>query len=74
MKDCGKELSEKDKEKIMNKIIVVEFIYFVVSCVDNIVHPPQDQNVKEEKNSDLFSKEMHFSKTEFIFSTFVISQ
>lgn len=42
--------SPEETNKIENNIIFTEYVYLIVCCIDNIVHPPShvEDNQKEE--------------------------
>ena len=48
----SKEIEEKNKKLI----VFVECIHFIVSCLDNIIHPPEETNEEENANIDIYSK------------------
>ena len=48
----SKEIEEKNKKLI----IFVECTYFIVCCLDNIIHPPEETNEEENANIDIYSK------------------
>ena len=57
----SKTLAEKDKEKIEKQFIFVECIHFIVCSIDNIVHPPEN-----EDNNSCYSKLIGISSKEIL--------
>ena len=51
-----KTIKNEKKEEIKDKFNFVEYIHFIVCCIDNFIHPPQDKNNEDFEDLDIYSR------------------